>query len=172
MSDGPCINSYLLVYLSIAGEYVKRKRGAWPLVNTANMIKAMAVSGLAALFAYVLNRLMVTRVGDGAIKILIPLLEEGLKTGLALAFPIPVLTMHIGFGIYEAIYDILANPGVGGGKRWVAALLALLGHGLFGWLTLFLLELRLPGILAIVLVGAVHGCWNILALAKSALFVG
>lgn len=140
------------------------------MVDTANMIKAIAVSGLAALFAYVLNRSMVARAGDRAVKLLIPLLEEGLKTGFALALSVSVVAVHIGFGAYEAIYDILANQGVSGGKRWFAALLAFLGHGLFGWLTLFLLELRLSSILAIVLVSAVHGCWNILALAKSSRF--
>jgi hypothetical protein len=169
VSGGQCINSHPLVYLSIAGEYESGNEERWPLVDTANMIKATAVSGLAALFAYGLNRLMVARAGDRAVKLLIPLVEEGLKTGLALAFSVSVVTVHVGFGTYEAIYDIVANQGVGKGKRWFAALLACLGHGLFGWLTLFLLELRLSSILAIVLVSAVHGCWNILALAKPSL---
>ena len=82
MSNGRCINSHPLVYLSIAGKYESGNEERWPLVDTANMIKAIAVSGLAALFAYVLNRSMVARAGDRAVKLLIPLVEEGLKTGL------------------------------------------------------------------------------------------
>jgi hypothetical protein len=137
------------------------------LTGTANMIiKAMVVSGLAAFFAYMINRVMVSVSGDGAIKLLVPIVEEGLKTGLALAFTVSLPIVHMSFGIYEAIYDILANPGVGRSKRWLAAVLAFSGHSIFGWLTWVFLDLGLASVFAIVLVGIVHGCWNIAALAK------
>jgi len=136
------------------------------LADTANMIKVIAVSGLASLFAYGINRWMVGKLGDRAVKLLVPIGEEGLKTGFALVFRVSVPITHLGFGVYEAIYDISANPGVDRGKRWLAALLALLGHTLFGWLTWFIIDLGWASILAILLVGIVHGCWNMVALQK------
>ncbi len=137
------------------------------MIDALNMIKAViAVSGIAAFFAYIINRLVVIISGDGAVKLLVPMVEEGLKTGFALGFAVPVLIVHMGFGIYEAIYDILANPGVSRGRRWLAALLAFSGHSIFGWLTCFFLDLGIMSIVVIVLVGTVHGCWNIVALAK------
>lgn len=126
----------------------------------------MVVSGLAALIAYAMNRLIVSVFGDGAVRLLVPIVEEGLKTGLALTFAVSLPIVHMSFGIYEAIYDVLANRGVGRSRRWLAALLAFLGHSIFGWLTWFFLELGLVSVFAIVLVGTVHACWNIVALAK------
>ncbi len=136
------------------------------MAGTTNMMRVIAVSGLAALFAYTLNRLVVARSGDSAVKLLVPVMEESLKTGFALAFAVSVPLVHMGFGMYEAVYDFFANPEVGKHRRCLAALLAFLGHAIFGWLTWVVLELRLAALLAIMVVGAMHICWNTLVLAR------
>ncbi|NLY51358.1 MAG: hypothetical protein GX063_00420 [Firmicutes bacterium] len=127
------------------------------------MVKALAVAGLAAFCAFKINRVMVNRFGEGAVKFLIPLAEEGLKTGSALLFGFSVPVVHLGFGLYEAGYDLLANPGAGI-KRWMAALLAIMGHGLFGWVTGQLIKLKGSPILAVGSAYAVHVVWNIIVL--------
>ncbi len=128
------------------------------------MVKELAAAGIAALLALKINRAMVNRFGEGAVKFLIPIGEEGLKTGLALLFGLSVPVVHLSFGLYEAGYDLLANPGSGSTKRWTAALLAITGHGLFGWVTWQLIRLKGSIILAAVSASAVHVVWNIIVL--------
>jgi hypothetical protein len=124
------------------------------------MLKALAVAGAAALFALRVNRIMAAGFGEGAVRLLIPVVEEGLKTGSALLFGLSVPVVHIGFGLYEAGYDLLANPGVGRTRRWLAAFLAIIGHGIFGWLTWWLLWSKGSAILALALACTVHCLWN------------
>ncbi|MBE3580903.1 MAG: hypothetical protein IMW96_04605 [Thermoanaerobacteraceae bacterium] len=54
-----------------------------------------------------------------------PLLEEALKTGLALAWGAPVLLVHAAFGLVEAGWELTR-------ARRGAALAAVGGHTLFG----------------------------------------
>ena len=123
-------------------------------------MKAMAISGLTAFLAYAINRWIVDRYGEWAIKLLVPAVEEGLKTGLSIAFGGSLIATHILFGIYEAGYDLVANPGVKVRNRWFAALAALTGHGIFGAITWLLLARGLDPLLSVGIVGLVHGLWN------------
>ena len=132
--------------------------------DTGNMIKAMAISGLAAFLAYAVNRLMVARCGEWAIKFLVPIIEEGLKTGLSLGFAVSIPAIHSLFGIYEAGYDLAANPGARPQEKWLAALAACVGHGVFGGVTWLLLARGLGAVSSIGMVGILHGLWNALAL--------
>ncbi|NLA58025.1 MAG: hypothetical protein GX855_03855 [Firmicutes bacterium] len=127
------------------------------------VVKALAIAGLAASFALKINRIMVNRFGEGAVKFLIPLVEEVLKTGSARLFGFSVPVIHLGFGLYEAGYDLLANPGTGT-KRWLAALLALIGHGLFGWVTWQLMTLTGSLVLAAASACTAHVFWNMVVL--------
>ncbi|HBT47454.1 MAG TPA: hypothetical protein DEA73_06200 [Peptococcaceae bacterium] len=54
-----------------------------------------------------------------------PLLEEALKTGLALAWGAPLLLVHAVFGLVEAVWELTR-------ARGGAALAAVAGHSLFG----------------------------------------
>ena len=130
------------------------------------MLKAMVLSGLAAFLAYVINHWVVGRYGEKAIKFAVPLIEEILKTGVALMFRGPLVIIHIGFGLYEAVYDLVANPQALPGERLFAAFAALMGHGIFGGTTLLLVTLGLNPALSAGLVGLVHGLWNNYVLRK------
>lgn len=125
----------------------------------------MAISGLAAFLAYAINRWIVARYGEWTIKLLVPAMEEGLKTGLAIVFGGPLVAIHILFGIYEAGYDLVANPGVRVQNRWLAALAAAIGHGVFGTVTWVLLARGLNPLLGIGVVTLVHGLWNAFVLS-------
>jgi hypothetical protein len=58
-------------------------------------------------------------------------LEESLKTGVAFFFGADILVTHIAFGLIEAVYDWWQSRERGK----VAAILSVVGHGLFGWIT-------------------------------------
>ena len=92
-------------------------------------------------FSLKINRVLMRRFGEHAVQFLIPLAEEAIKTGSAVLLQFSVVSIHLGFGLCEAGYDLIANPEVGSAKRLGAALLAIAGHGLFGWITWLLMEL-------------------------------
>ncbi|NLJ86147.1 MAG: hypothetical protein GX322_06875 [Firmicutes bacterium] len=137
------------------------------MANIGHMIKAVGISGLAAFLAYAINRLMVITYGERAVKFLIPALEEGLKTSLSLFFQVEIPVVHAFFGAYEALYDLAANPGSRPARRWLAAVAALVGHGLFGYLTWILLEHEFHALIAVGIVGLLHCLWNLFALQSS-----
>lgn len=87
---------------------------------------------IAAAVAYSINRLLVRRFGIQTIVFITPLLEEGLKTGLAFLFQTSILSVHLLFGMIEGIYDLqTAKKGVSAG------LMSVIWHGVFGWVTIF-----------------------------------
>jgi hypothetical protein len=123
------------------------------------ILKIAVAATVAAAVAYAGNRLARAVAGRAAVVFVAPGLEETLKTGAALALGAPVLAAHLAFGGLEAAYDLMAGarggragPGsssasaVATGHRLGAALAGLLGHTLFGALT-------------VVVAGATGGFW-------------
>ncbi len=123
--------------------------------------KALAVAGSAAFLALKINRVLMRRFGEHAVQFLIPLAEEAIKTGSAVLLQFSVVSIHLGFGLCEAGYDLIANPEVGSAKRLGAALLAIAGHGLFGWITWLLMELVGSVFFAVAAAYMVHVLWNL-----------
>lgn len=92
----------------------------------------MVIVGLvAAFFAWIFNSLALHWLGKKAIYTLAPIAEELFKTGLAYLTGSALLTVHLTFGLAEAVYDVL-RPGK---DDLPAGLLGLISHGLYGWLT-------------------------------------
>jgi hypothetical protein len=110
---------------------------------------------LAGGIAYLVNRQVVQRMGPVAISSVIPVVEEVLKTGLAIILGASILGTHFIFGIIEGIYDYLTG---GKGKTW-AGVISVVSHFVFGLVTLTVSGSL--GILpAVVLSTTIHAGWN------------
>jgi hypothetical protein len=111
---------------------------------------------LAATLAWVINNFIVVRLGKVPIFSLIPMVEEGLKTGLALFFRGSIFYTHLTFGLAEAILDVL-RPGR---SQVPAGIMGIISHGIYGWITTrvyaFTGNLWMAWAMSIVL----HGLWN------------
>ncbi|MGI9952551.1 hypothetical protein V3F56_09350 [Moorellaceae bacterium AZ2] len=82
-----------------------------------------------------------------------PLLEEALKTGLALAWGAPLLVVHFTFGLAEAAWELKR-------ARRGAALAAVGGHALFGVAAAGLWESSGQAVLAWGVGFILHFVWN------------
>ncbi|MCK4259953.1 MAG: hypothetical protein KAX49_13310 [Halanaerobiales bacterium] len=103
---------------------------------------------LAAFIAYFLNRFLVMKFGEGTIIFVTPILEETLKTGLAVYLRTAILPVHVIFGLIEGIYDLKTSRlGISAG------LLSLIWHTGFGLVTILLGKFM--GNIAYGLVGAI-----------------
>ncbi len=121
-------------------------------------MRIILAAGLAALFAISINRAAVRGWGRPAIVLMVPLIEEGLKTGLGLAAGASLLGAHLLFGVFEAIYDGAIDP-----RRQVSlALSSILGHLLFGGITVLSLWLSGSPYLSIGAAVLAHCGWNAL----------
>lgn len=87
----------------------------------------------AALTAYMINRYLVYRFGADTIVYLTPIVEEILKTGLAVLFQTAIVPVHLIFGLIEGIYDLTTSR-----MGMAAGILSLIWHASFGFVTVFL----------------------------------
>ncbi|PRX26496.1 hypothetical protein BX659_12087 [Orenia metallireducens] len=108
---------------------------------------------LASFLAFISNRYLVSRIGNQAIVYIIPILEESLKTVSCYIFGANLILVHLIFGIIEGIFDYFNNK--------IAALLAVLSHLLFAYITLTLWNLS-NIVLAILITSLIHIGWNYL----------
>ena len=102
-------------------------------------VKTLLVGFLAALVAGLLNHLLLGQRVRKVPATLGPLVEETLKTGLALVTGVSLPGVHSAFGLVEGLWDlgrrpVKSGPDRGYFTRWGPALAALGGHTLFGWL--------------------------------------
>lgn len=86
---------------------------------------------LAAVLAWLFNSFLIARWGKEAIWLAAPLVEESLKTGLALLLGTSLFISHLLFGLAEGIFDVL-RPGR---DDLPAGISGLISHGVYGWLT-------------------------------------
>jgi hypothetical protein len=116
----------------------------------------IAAAIIAAAAAWLLNRLAVDYLGDRSIAWVVPLVEEGCKTGAALWLGAPLLLTHGAFGMVEAWLDIQGH------HNYRAGWISLAGHLFYGWLTAWAWTVTGHwgwGLLSAVLV---HTGWNTL----------
>lgn len=120
-------------------------------------INILLLSGLiAAAAAYFFNSWAIKKWGKIVIFTVSPILEEFLKTGLAIFMGGQIFFTHLTFGLAEAVLDVI-RPG----KRDLpAGLTGLVSHGVFGWLTQYLWQVTGNIWLAITAAIAAHGLWN------------
>lgn len=86
---------------------------------------------LAAILAYIINRLGIRLTGVEGIIFFVPLVEEMAKTFSAYYLGTSILLTHLVFGLVEAVYDLVTSPKQG----LTAGLVSVLGHSLFGGAT-------------------------------------
>ncbi|MCK8826757.1 hypothetical protein MWH25_03230 [Natroniella acetigena] len=115
-------------------------------------MNSLLIAMVVALLAFMINRQFVIKFGNQTILYLIPLVEEVLKSGGFYLLGGNLILVHLGFGIIEGVFDYLDST--------LAAILAIISHLLFGYLTLFILEQTGQLLLGIVIVGLVHSYWN------------
>ena len=100
------------------------------LTEATYYIKSVGVALLAAFAAYVINRVGQKILGHMANPLFSPIIEEMLKTLLALLFVASLLLVHTAFGIVEAITDARHSR-----RPSITAGLAVATHVLFGAVT-------------------------------------
>ncbi len=112
---------------------------------------------LAGLVGYLVNRWAVRTWGPRVILFGVPIIEELAKTGSAIFAGGAILPTHVGFGLIEAVYDWEE------GRRSVhgaAAIIGLIGHAAFGWITEWITTLSGHLIYGLLTATAVHLLWN------------
>lgn len=92
--------------------------------------KSVGAALLAAFAAYLINRVGQKPLGSLGHSLLYPVIEELLKSVLALLFQASILLAHTVFGIVEAIVDARRSK-----RPSLAAVLAVATHILFGAIT-------------------------------------
>jgi hypothetical protein len=117
---------------------------------------AAFISGvLAAVIAWFINRRMVNYWGDSAIAVIVPILEEVLKTSIAVLLGASIFYAHFTFGLMEAIWDMKVNI-----NGFRPALYSLITHSIFGFITIIVYKLSGFLTLGISVSIIVHVLWN------------
>lgn len=109
---------------------------------------------IAALICWGIDSWFTDRGGVWKLIIMVPVLEEGAKTGLALLLGANIVLVHAVFGTIEAIYEIYRDRKMGSGAA------ALLIHFFLGIITTILFACFHSW--SIALLGAIilHSGWN------------
>lgn len=122
----------------------------------SSLIGRLIISAVAAAGLALAANLGLKRTGTRGVAFFGPVLEEGLKTGSALFFAVPVPATHILFGVLEAAWDLFR----GGGGKIPAALAGVAVHTIFGLVTYFLISAGLSAYTAVLAAAAAHVAWN------------
>lgn len=110
-----------------------------------------------AALSFIANRAALRFLGPRAVISLGPLMEEAAKTLPAFYLGADILLTHAAFGAVEACYDWLTSRRFGA----KAAVLSLVGHSLFGLVTVGALALWGSVLLAAAAGLAGHLAWNV-----------
>lgn len=114
---------------------------------------------LMAGLSFLLNKLLLKYIGIKVVISYSPIVEELSKTLCSYYLSADILVTHIIFGILEACYDWYNRQN--GRRGRIAASLSILGHTLFGGVTIFAFKIS-DNILIGLLVGiGVHLVWNV-----------
>ena len=117
----------------------------------------MASGLLAALLSYYINSKALKIVGEEAITYWAPVLEELLKTGLALMLGGKVFLSHVTFGAVEALYDMRKNRGI---TAYLAGFASIVSHIVFGTITQYSIYYLDSVIFGVSISTLVHVVWN------------
>ncbi|HZK57292.1 MAG TPA: hypothetical protein VFD17_03185 [Clostridia bacterium] len=112
---------------------------------------------IAALLSYILNKLVLKKMGNIGIIIVVPLIEEINKTISATILDTNIIATHLVFGAIEGVYDIInSSEDVG---KW-AALVSIISHGVFGAATYLTTKMGYSVYWGIALAWLLHSGWN------------
>ncbi|MCG0275796.1 MAG: hypothetical protein L5655_06460 [Thermosediminibacteraceae bacterium] len=112
---------------------------------------------LSALLALVINTKLADYSKRQAITLGAPVIEEILKTGMAVLFGGSVILSHLCFGIAEAVYDVARKRDI---RSYFAGVTAVLSHALFGAAAVWTME-HLRSVVSGILVSfLLHISWN------------
>lgn len=112
---------------------------------------------LAAYVSYFLNGRALKLLGEDAVTYGAPVIEETLKTGLAIAAGGGILFSHITFGLVEAAYDIFKNRGI---LQYTAGIAGLISHAVFGIITVYVWRFFGSPLVGVAIAIIIHMLWN------------
>lgn len=121
---------------------------------------SFALSIVAAGISFVFNRKLFCKLGYTTVITYSPVIEEVCKTLPAYWLAQDILLVHLFFGVIEAGYEFLGGSGI---ARY-AALLSIVGHFLFGLMTITALFLGGQWYLALASGILLHLLWNTIVL--------
>ncbi|WP_378955309.1 hypothetical protein [Pelosinus sp. sgz500959] len=127
---------------------------------------AYVIGCLMASLSFLLNKLLLQYIGNRVIVSYGPIFEELAKTLCSYYLGADILVTHIIFGILEAAYDWFKNSSRE--RRGLAALSSIVGHGLFGGLTVGVFYLSGSILGGIFIAVCVHLIWNVTVIRLSA----
>ena len=120
---------------------------------------AYVIGCLMAGLSFLLNKLLLKYIGIKVVISYSPVVEELTKTLCSYYLAADILVTHIVFGALEACYDWFNEQN---GKRGtIAALLSIVGHTLFGGITVLIFNLSGSIYIGIVAAIVVHVIWNV-----------
>ena len=120
---------------------------------------AYVIGCLMAGLSFLLNRLLLKYIGIKVVISYSPVVEELTKTLCSYYFAADILVTHIIFGVLEAVYDWSKEQNKRCGR--IAALLSIIGHTLFGGITVFVFNLSSSIYLGILVGIGIHVVWNV-----------
>lgn len=120
---------------------------------------AYVIGCLMAGLSFLLNRLLLKYIGIKVVISYSPVVEELTKTLCSYYLAADIVVTHIIFGILEAGYDWFNRQNEQRGI--VAALLSIVGHTLFGGITVFAFNLSSSILIGILAAISVHLLWNV-----------
>jgi hypothetical protein len=106
--------------------------------------------------AIILNRWALPKFGMLEILWLGPVGEEFVKTGAAWLWGASIPTVHILFGVIEALLDLRSKTAC----RYYAAVASVSGHALFGYATIGAAQYWGSLVIGLCLGIVLHICWN------------
>ncbi len=120
---------------------------------------AYVIGFLMAGLSFLSNKLLLKYIGIKVIVSYSPILEELSKTLCSYYLGADILVTHGIFGILEAAYDWMQRQNRERGA--IAALLSMIGHTLFGIVTIGIWSLSDSIFWGIVVASSVHLIWNV-----------
>lgn len=120
---------------------------------------AYVIGCLMAGLSFLLNRLLLKYIGTQVIISYSPVLEELTKTLCSYYLGADIVVTHMVFGILEAVYDWWNQHTRERGA--IAALLSIVGHTLFGGLTIIFFNVSGSIFLGLLVAICAHLIWNV-----------
>jgi len=126
---------------------------------------AYVIGCLMAGLSFLLNKLLLKYIGIKVVISYSPVVEELTKTLCSYYLAADILVTHIIFGVLEAGYDWLNRQNERRGT--VAAVLSIVGHTLFGGITIFVFNLSSSIFIGMIVGIGVHLVWNVTLIRMS-----
>jgi len=120
-------------------------------------MEAILAGLFAAGTAYILNRILINKLGNIAMVIIIPILEEMLKSFIPALLGASLFFSHATFGTVEAVYEIYTTRNT---KAVFGGIISFIFHLLLGALTLLFMDITGSLILSVFAAAVIHSIWN------------